>query len=116
MDRSLGGIKTTSGLPSILFVIDPKREHIAVREANKLKIPVVALCDTNCDPTGISYVIPGNDGALKSIRLFTEAIADAAVEGRNLSRSSHGRPVISEAEASSVEVVRRGSEAADEEA
>ena len=116
MDRSLGGIKTTSGLPSILFVIDPKREHIAVREANKLKIPVVALCDTNCDPTGISYVIPGNDDALKSIRLFTEAIADAAVEGRNLSRSSHGRPVISDEEASSVEVVRRGSEAADEEA
>ena len=85
-------------------------------EANKLKIPVVALCDTNCDPTGISYVIPGNDDALKSIRLFTEAIADAAVEGRNLSRSSHGRPVISDEEASSVEVVRRGADAADEEA
>lgn len=115
MDRSLGGIKTTSGLPTMMFVIDPKREHIAVREANKLKIPVVALCDTNCDPTGIAHVIPGNDDALKSIRLFTEAIADAAIEGRNLSRSSHGRAVISEEEASNVEVVRRGADAAEDE-
>ena len=92
MDRSLGGIKTTTGLPDLMFVIDPRREHIAVREANKLKIPIVALCDTNCDPSGISYVIPGNDDALKSIRLFTEAVADAIIEGRHLGRGSHGRP------------------------
>ena len=70
------------GLPGAVFVIDPKKEHIAVKEANKLGIPVVALCDTNCDPTGITHVIPGNDDAIKSIRLFTAALADAALDGQ----------------------------------
>lgn len=111
MDRSLGGIKNMNGLPDVLFVIDPKREHIAVREANKLGIPIVALCDTNCDPTGINYVIPGNDDALKSIRLFTTAIADACVEGRNLGRDAHGKgAVLSDDEVENIEVVRRGAE------
>ena len=86
MDRNLGGIKNLKGLPSALFVIDPKKEHIAVKEARTLGIPVVALCDTNCDPSGISYVIPGNDDAIKSIRLFTAAIADAVIEGRQISQ------------------------------
>ena len=63
MERSLGGIKNMKGLPGAMFVIDPKREHIAVREANKLGIPVVALCDTNCDPDNVDHVIPGNDDA-----------------------------------------------------
>jgi len=88
MEKSLGGIKNMKGLPAALFVIDPKKEHIAVKEANILGVPVVALCDTNCDPHGIDHVIPGNDDALKSIRLFAAAIADAALEGR---QSSHGR-------------------------
>jgi len=88
MEKSLGGIKNMKGLPAALFVIDPKKEHIAVKEANILGVPVVALCDTNCDPHGIDHVIPGNDDALKSIRLFTAAIADAALEAR---QSSHGR-------------------------
>ena len=83
MEKSLGGIKDMRSLPGALFVIDPKKEHIAVKEANKLGIPVVALCDTNCDPDGIDHVIPGNDDAIKSIRLFTAAIADAAAEGRS---------------------------------
>ncbi len=83
MEKSLGGIKDMRSLPGALFVIDPKKEHIAVKEANKLGIPVVALCDTNCDPDGIDHVIPGNDDAIKSIRLFTAAIADAASEGRS---------------------------------
>ncbi len=82
MEKSLGGIKDMRSLPGALFVIDPKKEHIAVKEANKLGIPVVALCDTNCDPDGIDHVIPGNDDAIKSIRLFTAAIADAAASGR----------------------------------
>ncbi|MEC7240755.1 MAG: 30S ribosomal protein S2 [Myxococcota bacterium] len=81
MQRTLGGIKNMKGLPGAVFVIDPKKEHIAVKEANKLGIPVVALCDTNCDPGGIAHVIPGNDDAIKSIRLFTSALAEAAIDG-----------------------------------
>jgi len=87
MQRTLGGIKNMKGLPGAVFVIDPKKEHIAVKEANKLGIPVVALCDTNCDPSGISHVIPGNDDALKSIRLFTAALAEAAIEGAAAGRT-----------------------------
>ena len=109
MEKSLGGIKELRGLPGALFVIDPKKEHIAVMEANRLSIPVVALCDTNCDPTGIDYVIPGNDDAIKSIRLFTAAIADAAVEGHHVGRSA-GR----DGGGSGPEVIRRASAYVDE--
>ncbi|MCB9779020.1 MAG: 30S ribosomal protein S2 [Alphaproteobacteria bacterium] len=94
MDRSLGGIKEMRSLPGMMFVIDPKREHIAIREARRLGIPVVALCDTNCDPDGISHVIPGNDDALKSIRLFTGAIADAVMDGAHTGRSGAGAGVV----------------------
>ena len=87
MEKNLGGIKMMKKLPSVLFVVDPRKEHLAVKEANTLKIPVVALCDTNCDPSGVDYVIPGNDDAIKAIRLFVAAIADAAIEGRDLSTS-----------------------------
>ena len=86
MLRSLGGIKKMKKQPGVLFVIDPKREHIAIKEANNLGIPVVALCDTNCDPKGITYVIPGNDDATKSIELFAGAIADAVEEGKSIGR------------------------------
>ncbi len=88
MVRSLGGIKTMKNLPDMLFVVDPRREHIAVKEANLLGIPVVALCDTNCDPSGINYVIPGNDDAIKSIQLFTRAIADSALDGASTPQES----------------------------
>ncbi len=81
---SLGGIKGLRKLPDALFVIDPKKEEIAVKEANKLSIPVVAVVDTNCDPDLIDYKIPGNDDAIRAIRLFCAAIAEAVVEGRNL--------------------------------
>jgi small subunit ribosomal protein S2 len=108
MDKSLGGIKTMKGLPKIMFVVDPRREHIAIREANKLGIPVVALCDTNCDPRGIDNVIPGNDDAIKSIRLFTTAIADAVVEGSALSRSGQTEAVVSQVDVGDVEIYRRG--------
>jgi small subunit ribosomal protein S2 len=82
LERNLGGIKELSRLPSALFVIDTKKEHIAVHEANRLGIPVVAVVDTNCDPEGIDYVIPGNDDAIRSIRLFTGKVAEACIEGK----------------------------------
>jgi small subunit ribosomal protein S2 len=83
LEYNLAGIKEMSGLPDALFVIDSNNERIAVKEAHKLGIPVVAVVDTNCDPDLVDYVIPGNDDALRSIRLFTSHIADAVVEGRD---------------------------------
>jgi len=79
---SLGGIRDMKKLPDALFVVDPKREEIAVKEANKLGIPVVGAVDTNCDPDVIDYKIPGNDDAIRAIRLFCAAAADALIEGR----------------------------------
>jgi small subunit ribosomal protein S2 len=79
--KSLGGIKGMSKLPGMLFVIDPHKEHIAVDEARKLEIPVVAITDTNCNPDKIDYVIPGNDDAIRAIKLFAAKIADAAILG-----------------------------------
>jgi len=119
MERSLGGIKNMKGLPGAMFVIDPKREHIAVREANKLGIPVVALCDTNCDPDNVDHVIPGNDDALKSIHLFTQAIADATMEGQAVGRGQLvGEGAAGGADLENVEIYRRGGaeDGADEEA
>ncbi len=81
LERSLGGIKDMGKLPGAVFIVDPKKEHIAVAEANRLQIPVVAIVDTNCDPDLIDYVIPGNDDAIRSIRLFTANISDACAEG-----------------------------------
>ncbi|HAC81537.1 MAG TPA: 30S ribosomal protein S2 [Deltaproteobacteria bacterium] len=82
LELSLGGIKEMRKLPDALFVIDPKREEIAVKEANKLGIPVIAVVDTNCDPEVIDYKVPGNDDAIRAIRLFCSSIADAALEGK----------------------------------
>ena len=82
LEKNLAGIRDMPGLPDALFVVDSNKEHIAVMEAHKLGIPVVAIVDTNCDPDYVDYVIPGNDDALRSIRLFTSRIADAALEGR----------------------------------
>ncbi len=80
----LGGIKTMRKLPDAMFVVDTKKEEIAVREANKLGLPVVAAIDSNCDPDLVTHKIPGNDDAIRAIRLFVEAIADASIEGRTL--------------------------------
>lgn len=113
MEKSLGGIKDMRGLPGALFVIDPKKEHIAVMEAGKLGIPVVALCDTNCDPEGIDYVIPGNDDAIKSIRLFCEAIANAAAEGVQISRTEAAATVSAD-DGRGVEIIRRSGPVEDE--
>ena len=108
MEKNLGGIKMMKKLPSVLFVVDPRKEHLAVKEANTLKIPVVALCDTNCDPSGVDYVIPGNDDAIKAIRLFVAAIADAAIEGRDLSTSRQDNaPVVAASGAAEIEVIKR---------
>ena len=84
LDQNLQGIKNMPGLPDILFVIDSNKEAIAVREARRLGIPVVAIVDTNCDPDEVDWVIPGNDDALRAIRLFTSKIADSVIEGRAL--------------------------------
>ena len=87
LERNLGGIKDMSKLPGAIFVIDPVREHIAVTEANRLGIPVVAVADTNADPDSLQYVIPGNDDAIRSIKLFCTKIADACVEGSRLGKA-----------------------------
>lgn len=89
--RSLGGIKAMSKLPGMLFVVDPNKEHIAVSEARKLEIPVVAVTDTNCNPDVIDYVIPGNDDAIRALRLFASRIADAAIIGTRLHKERAGR-------------------------
>jgi small subunit ribosomal protein S2 len=88
LEKNLGGVKELSRLPGAIFVIDPKKESIAVHEANRLGIPVIGLVDTNCDPDGIDYVIPGNDDAIRSIKLFTGKLADAAIEGAARYRAS----------------------------
>jgi small subunit ribosomal protein S2 len=84
LDSTLGGIRTMSRLPGAMFVIDPKNEAIAVREGRRLGIPIVGIVDTNCDPDEVDYVIPGNDDAIRAIRLVTSRIADACVDGQKL--------------------------------
>jgi small subunit ribosomal protein S2 len=84
LEKNLAGIKEMRTLPRLVFVIDSKKEEIAVKEANRLGIPVVAIVDTNCDPDDIDYVIPGNDDALRAIKLFVSKIADAVVEGASV--------------------------------
>ena len=82
LDNNLGGIRTMNGLPGALFVVDPKNEAIAVREGRRLNIPIVAIVDTNCDPDDIDYIIPGNDDAIRAIRLITSRMADACIDGQ----------------------------------
>ena len=82
LEKFLGGIKEMEELPGCLFIIDPRKERIAVAEAKKLNIPIVAIVDTNCDPDEIDYVIPGNDDAIRAVKLIAGAMADAVIEGR----------------------------------
>ena len=91
LERNLGGIKNLEKAPTVVFVIDTKKEHIAVTEANRLRIPVVAVVDTNCDPDVINYVIPGNDDAIRSANLMCRVIADAVNEGREIARRRGAR-------------------------
>ena len=82
LDNNLGGIRTMNSLPGAIFVVDPKNEMIAVREGRRLNIPIVAIVDSNCDPDEIDYIIPGNDDAIRAIRLLTSRVADACVAGK----------------------------------
>ena len=82
LDNNLGGIRTMNDLPGAIFVVDPKNEMIAVREGRRLNIPIVAIVDTNCDPDEIDYIIPGNDDAIRAIRLITSRVADACIAGK----------------------------------
>lgn len=83
LEKNLGGVREMTKLPDALFVVDPGKEHIAIAEANRLGIPVIALIDTNCNPDPIQYVIPGNDDAIRSVRLFVSSIAEACIEGNH---------------------------------
>ena len=82
LEKYLGGIKSMHGMPGALFVVDPKKEKIAVAEARALGIPIVGMCDTNCDPDDVDYVIPANDDAIRAVKLITSKIADAVIEGK----------------------------------
>jgi len=84
LEKNLGGIKNMDELPGAVFIVDPKKEHIAVKETKKLGIPLVAIADTNCDPDDIDYIIPGNDDAIRAIRLICSKISNACIEGHNL--------------------------------
>ncbi len=82
LEKNLGGIKNMTNLPSLIFVVDPKKERIAILEARKLNIPVVGLVDTNCNPEDVDYVIPGNDDAIRAVKLITQVVANAVIEGK----------------------------------
>ena len=82
LERNLGGIKDMEKIPGVIFLVDPKKEHIAVLEAKKLGIPVVGLVDTNCSPVDVDYPIPGNDDAIRAVKLITDVMANAVIEGR----------------------------------
>ena len=84
LEKSLGGIKDMNGLPDIVFIVDPHKENIAVQEARKMDIPVVAIVDSNCDPTEIDYVIPGNDDAVRSIKLILKSLTDSIIKGKSV--------------------------------
>jgi small subunit ribosomal protein S2 len=84
LEKSLGGIKNMDRLPGAIFVVDPKKERIAVKEARKISIPSIGIVDTNCNPEEVDYIIPGNDDAIRAIHLFASKMADAVAEGRQL--------------------------------
>jgi len=98
LERNLGGIKGMRGLPSAVFIVDPRKEHNAVLECKKLGIPVVAIVDTNCDPDDADYIIPGNDDAIRGIRLITSIIADAVLEGKQGEQLNAAEPELTKAE------------------
>ncbi|MBR5001761.1 MAG: 30S ribosomal protein S2 [Firmicutes bacterium] len=98
LEKNLGGIKNMNGLPSAVFIVDPRKEHNAVLEAKKLGIPVVAIVDTNCDPDDADYIIPGNDDAIRAIRLISSVIADAVLEGKQGEQFSEAEAEITAAE------------------
>jgi small subunit ribosomal protein S2 len=116
LERNLGGIKNLERTPAVVFVIDTKKEHIAVTEANRLHIPVVAVVDTNCDPEVIDYVIPGNDDAIRSANLMCRVIADAVTEGREIAKRRGARPGTRSEEAAAPAAAPKPQRSAEEEA
>ncbi|MGH2606481.1 MAG: 30S ribosomal protein S2, partial [Anaerolineales bacterium] len=96
LERRLSGIRTMKALPTLVYVVDVKREETAIHEANLLGIPVIALVDTNCDPTGVDYVIPSNDDAIRAIKLLTGKIADAVLEGKAMRKDVEEGPEMTE--------------------
>ncbi len=102
LNKLLGGIKGLTELPSAIYIVDTRKEHIAVTEARRLGLPIVAIVDTNCDPDEVDYLIPGNDDAIRAIKLITSKIADAVIEGRN--RAQRVEEEAEEAEATAVTV------------
>lgn len=121
LEENLGGIKEMHSLPGALFIVDPKKEHLAVAEARKLNIPIVGIVDTNCDPDEVDYVIPGNDDAIRSIKLIASAMADAVIEAREgeeglaLRRQMEAK-MNAEYEAAKAEAAEKAAEKAEEEA
>ena len=113
LERSLGGIKNMQGLPDALFVIDVKNEYIAISEANKLGIPVIAVVDTNCLPDGVDYVIPGNDDAIRAIDLYTTSVADTIINAR---QAAQIKPAVSSGDANEYVEVTEEAPAAKEKA
>jgi small subunit ribosomal protein S2 len=99
LEHALSGIKEMNALPKLLFIIDTKKEKIAVAEANRLGIPIIGIVDTNCDPDVIQYPIPGNDDAIRAIRLFSRMVSDAVLEGQRVAAAKAERPVEGDAEA-----------------
>ena len=102
LEKNLGGIKEMTEMPGVIFVVDPKKERIAILEARKLGIPVVGLVDTNCNPNDVDYVIPGNDDAIRAVKLIADCMANAVIEGR---QGEDAEEVISEEEQSVEEEV-----------
>jgi small subunit ribosomal protein S2 len=102
LEKNLAGIKEMRKLPDVIFIIDTGKEEIAVKEANRLGIPVVAIVDTNCSPEGVDYVVPGNDDALRAVRLFASRIADAIVEGQQLAQQKEAEEAAAAAEQAKV--------------
>ena len=112
LSKTLGGIKEMKGMPDILFIVDQKKELIAIQEANKLNIPVICLADTNADPDGIDYIIPGNDDAIRSIKLIASKMADAILEGKELRQNKANSGKIEKIEAKDAGVEAAAEEAA----
>lgn len=102
LERNLGGIRTMTRLPDAVYIVDPRKERIAIQEAMRLKIPIVAIVDTNCDPDEVDYVIPGNDDAIRAIALITRIVADAVLEGKENQIPVEGEAELAAAEATAV--------------
>ncbi len=107
LEKNLGGIKEMNEIPDVLFVVDPKKEHIAIKEARKLGLPIVGLVDTNCDPNDVDYVIPGNDDAIRAVKLVTDVLANAVIEGKQgeILESDDEQPIEESEEMSMEEIV-----------